>query len=254
MPAPSEQRARPETGLRIVVLAAFNIGQSLLNGLISYEQDWPDKIRLLAVSTDDAVEETAKISMKRRIWRFYPPEARLTQTASLIEVALQSGLPVYTGELKTDWFRRWLADCAPDLIVVTGCGQILDEEILAIPTLGAINFHPADLPAGHGAGAQPYQDLVERSDPWTRWTVHKMTTEVDAGPVIGVSCPIFAGDANGQVARDPEKVFQRMAEILPDMVAILLDEIIAQGPAIGPIDFEAKLSGEMKSRMRLPLE
>jgi len=253
LPAPDEQRVRSGSGLRVIVIAASNLGRGLLNGVISYEQERPDHIQMVAVSTDDAVEDTARIGMNKRIWRFYSSEDRLKQTADLIGDALQAGLPVYTGELKIDWFRDQLKEWMPDLIVVAGCGQILDKELLSIPRLGVINFHPADLPAGHGAGAQPYQDLADRADPWTRWTVHNMTTEVDAGPPIGVSCPIFAGDAQGKVTDNPNRLFMRMTEILPAMVEILLDEVIINESAPSEIDFVAQLPDELIRRMQLPL-
>ena len=192
--------------------------------------------------------------MRKRLWRFYSPEEKLTHTANLAETALKSGLPVYTGELKIDWFRKRLAKWAPDLIVVTGCGQVLDQNLLSIPKLGTINFHPADLPAGHEAGAQPFQDLVDRADPWTRWTVHEMTPEIDADPVIGVSCPVFVGDANGQVKLVGNKILERLTLLLPPMVSILLDEIASRDHAIGQIDFEARLPAELKNGMQLPLE
>lgn len=253
LPAPSEQCDRSESGLRVVVFAAFRIGIKLLDGVVCYERDRPDTIRPVAVSTDDAVEDVAKIGLQKRLWRFYSPEERLAQTADLIDLALKSSLPVFTGELKSEWFRNQLKEWAPDLIIVAGCGQILDEDLLTIPKLGTFNFHPADLPSGHGAGPQPYQDLVDRNDPWTRWTVHKVTPKVDSGPVVGVSCPIFVADAEGRVSSEPDKVLQRMAEIIPEMVEILFDSIAVAGNSTVAIDFEACLSEEIKQKMRSPL-
>ncbi len=136
---------------------------------------------------------------------------------------------------------------------MTGCGQILDADLIATPRLGVINFHPSDLRAGHGAGAQPYQDLLDRGDPWTRWTLHHMVPQVDAGPIIGQSCSIHAGDALGRVTRTPDALFTRMATLLPALVDILLQAVLEQDAPVGPVDFVAALPPDLIRQMQRPL-
>ena len=45
---------------------------------------------------------------------------------------------------------RWIAEQRPDIIFCFGFSQLLNKEILRIPTLGAIGYHPAGLPQNRG--------------------------------------------------------------------------------------------------------
>lgn len=251
-PAPSEMRTRQSAKLSVLVFAAYSLGEKMLQTLLARENAFPADFNLIAVCTDDAVDEHAKLSMRKRLWRHFEPEARFEITAGIIETALQAGLTVYTGELKIDWFRRQLETWNPDLVLVLGCGQLFDEELLSVPKHGVINFHPADLPAGHGAGAQPFRDLQQRDDPWTRWTVHKMVTELDAGPPIGVSCPINIGDAQGHVSGTAFQYIDRVSECVSDLVEILIDAILETDGPVNTVDFEQRLPTSLVRRLAEP--
>lgn len=253
LPAPRERQSRAAARLKVLAVAAFQVGEQMLQTLLSLEQQRPKDLQLVAVCTDDAVEDVAKISRRRRVWRFFEPEERFTMTEEVIETGLMAGLPVYTGELKIDWFRRKLLEWAPDVILVCGCGQLFDAELLAVPRFGVINFHPADLPSGHGAGAQPYRDLQERNDPWTRWTVHKMTTDLDAGPPLGTSCPIYVGDAKGRVTAPGQAFLKRMAMCVPALATILIDDLLRFKAVLSSINFQARLEEDLVKRLAQPL-
>lgn len=67
-------------------------------------------------------------------------------------LAEQYGLPVYQPQrIKRKAEVQRLRELQPDLILVTAYGQILSEEILAIPPLGCINMHASLLPRYRGA-------------------------------------------------------------------------------------------------------
>lgn len=44
----------------------------------------------------------------------------------------------------------WVIDRKPDLIICVGWSQLLKRELLKIPRLGVIGYHPADLPRNRG--------------------------------------------------------------------------------------------------------
>jgi methionyl-tRNA formyltransferase len=71
---------------------------------------------------------------------------------------------------------------ALDLILVTGCPRILGPEILAVPRLGALNFHPSRLPDYRGR--EPLFWALLRGEPTVAITVHHLTAEVDGGPIL----------------------------------------------------------------------
>jgi methionyl-tRNA formyltransferase len=163
---------------------------------------------------------------------------------------------VYTGEFKIEWFYRQLASWRPDVIIVCGCGQIFDAQILETPRHGVYNFHPSDLAHGHGAGAQPYEDILARQDPRTRWTVHRMSEEVDAGSIVGQSPDVLVADARGRIPRDAKRFYAKLKGVVGPMVTILVEELIRLGDGdqrIARIDFDKRLPAELKARLEEPI-
>ncbi len=71
---------------------------------------------------------------------------------------------------------------AADLLLVAGCAHVLGPELCAAPRLGALNFHPSRLPAYRGR--EPLFWALLRGEPIVAITVHRLTAEVDAGPIL----------------------------------------------------------------------
>ncbi len=153
LPSEEETCARTEAGLRVLAVTSFLYAPEVLEALIDYERAHPEQLSLAAVATDDAANAEAKIGLRKRVWKHYSQSSRITMEVETVETALRFGVPVYTGELKIDWFYRQLEVWRPDVILVCGCGQIFDDRILETPRHGVYNFHPSDLSHGHGAGA-----------------------------------------------------------------------------------------------------
>jgi folate-dependent phosphoribosylglycinamide formyltransferase PurN len=258
LPAREEARDRTEGGLRILAVTSFSLGLEVLGALLDYERTDPRRIHLAAVATDDPVNADAKIGLRKRIWKHYSQAERVAMEVATIETALQSGVPVYTGELKIEWFHRQFARWDPEVVVVCGCGQIFDDRILERPRHGVYNFHPSDLVHGHGAGPQPYEDNVARNDPWTRWTVHRMIREVDAGPVVGQSPDIYVADAAGRITPDPKRFYEKVKCVVGPMVTILVDHLLRLDDEAGDgramrIDFGDGLPEEVRARLGEPI-
>ncbi len=67
------------------------------------------------------------------------------------------------------------------------------------------NFHATPLPLGRGGG--PIENMILRGHTETVITAHRMTQEIDAGPIYGVSEPVsLAGTKNEILARFVEPV------------------------------------------------
>jgi methionyl-tRNA formyltransferase len=73
----------------------------------------------------------------------------------------------------------------PDLFVVVGYGQILKQELLDIPKLGAINIHASLLPKYRGAA--PMQRSLMAGEKKTGITIMKLVQEMDAGDILAQS-------------------------------------------------------------------
>jgi len=77
---------------------------------------------------------------------------------------------------------KFLKDLPADLFVVVSYGNLLSEEILAIPKYAAINIHASLLPAYRGAA--PINWAIMRGEKVTGLTIFKLVKEMDAGPIL----------------------------------------------------------------------
>jgi len=85
---------------------------------------------------------------------------------------------------------------APDLIVVASFGQILPDELLAIPRLGAVNIHSSLLPKYRGASPVAYAILNGEEE--TGVTSMLIVRKLDAGPILlQRALPIESEDTAG---------------------------------------------------------
>ena len=124
-----------------------------------------------------------------------PPQVGIA--TAILTSTLSAGIPAYTGEVKIDGFRRLLTEWRPDAIISCVFGQLIDTFVIEQPMYGMYSFHPSDLAHSHGAGIAPYDDFAARGVTRTVWTIHKVTEDVDGGPVVGHSPWIEVGDAWG---------------------------------------------------------
>lgn len=98
--------------------------------------------------------------------------------------------------LRDEAFLAKLRELAPDAIVTAAYGRILPADMLAIPTLAAINVHASLLPRWRGAA--PIQRALMAGDTVTGVTVMHMAEELDAGDIIlQTPVPIEPGDDFG---------------------------------------------------------
>jgi methionyl-tRNA formyltransferase len=87
--------------------------------------------------------------------------------------------------------HRWLADAAPDVLIVAAYGLILPQSVLDIPRglrdgwnprLSAINVHASLLPRWRGAA--PIARAIEAGDATTGITIMQMDAGLDTGPML----------------------------------------------------------------------
>ncbi len=99
------------------------------------------------------------------------------------EVALANGLPVLQPQsLRGAEAEETLRQLSPELLVVVAYGKILPENLLVIPTYGAVNVHASLLPKYRGSA--PIQWAVLNGDAATGVTTMYMAPEVDSGDII----------------------------------------------------------------------
>lgn len=254
LPAPDETPPSAEAGLRLLAISAYTYSLPLLAAIFDCRRAAPGKLRVVGLATDDPVNADAHIGLHKRIWKHYSEEERLVMETRTAETALAHGVPVFTGELKSPGFRALIDDWSPDAIVVCVCGQILDAPIIEAPRCGVYNLHPSDLAHGIGAGPTPYEAVVARGEPWSPWTIHRVTVDVDAGPIVGQSPPVRVGDAEGRVTPDPRRFYDRMGLPVGALVGALVAELVRRDGPVDRLDFDAAVTGELRAAIEAPLD
>lgn len=116
-------------------------------------------------------------------------------------LALELGLDIIQPEkLRAPEAMEKLHHWQPDLIVVAAFGQILREEVLALPAKGCINVHASLLPRWRGAA--PIQAAISAGDGETGITIMKMDRGVDTGAILSQrAIPIEEDDTGGSLTK-----------------------------------------------------
>ena len=98
------------------------------------------------------------------------------------QLALQKGIPVYQPARISREGLVDLKSLAPDLCVTAAYGQILSEEILAVPALGTVNVHASLLPAYRGSS--PANWAIIQGESTTGVTTMMTDKGIDTGDIL----------------------------------------------------------------------
>lgn len=102
---------------------------------------------------------------------------------SVYKTAQEAGVPAYQfNGSQQDKLYLAVKALNPDLIVVADYRYILKKEVLEIPKLGAINFHPSLLPRYRGRA--PVNWAIIRGEKEVGLTVHFIDNGVDNGDIL----------------------------------------------------------------------
>lgn len=142
---------------------------------------------------------------------------RVLRPGAIKAIAHAEGIPTLQPEKpRGEEFLAALRSFEPELSVVAAYGEILTEEVLALPACGSVNVHASLLPELRGAA--PVNWAIIRGHTRTGVTIMRMVRELDAGPVlyrVGVSLP-------------PDITAGELSEMLAEIGAAALVEALAQ--------------------------
>jgi methionyl-tRNA formyltransferase len=120
------------------------------------------------------------------------PKRRRSPTYLEVVAAVPPGVDVIVSNHPERW-AAMLAPLRPDLIISGGFPWRIPADVLALPRLGAINFHDALLPRHRGPNATGWAFRMDDTE--TGLTIHRITAEFDTGPVLAqVRVPITDDD------------------------------------------------------------
>ncbi|MCH7989347.1 MAG: methionyl-tRNA formyltransferase, partial [Planctomycetes bacterium] len=104
-----------------------------------------------------------------------------------------------------------------DLCVVAAYGQILSQDLLSIPRLGAINIHASLLPKYRGAA--PIQYAILNGEQETGITLFQIEPKLDAGLILGVEkTVIHPKETSGELE-------ERLRDVAADLTLRVIDQI-----------------------------
>jgi len=99
------------------------------------------------------------------------------------QIANSAKLPVLvTDSINSENVINRIKRAKPKLGIMADFGQIVGEQILAIPKYGVINIHPSLLPLHRGPS--PIQETILSGDKITGVTLILAVRKMDAGPII----------------------------------------------------------------------
>ena len=162
-------------------------------------------------------------------------------------------------ELRTQEFRLFLSDLAPEIIIVAAYGKILRNDVLDLPKFGCVNVHASLLPRWRGAS--PVHAAILHGDPKTGVTIMKMDTGIDTGAIISQkSLELADNETTGTLT---DRLADLGAALLVETLPQYLDGSISPRPqndenatyaglikkSDGLIDFQ-KSAAEIERRVR----
>jgi len=139
------------------------------------------------------------------------------------EKSLSRGLPpLQPSRIRAPGAVEEIAGLRPDLLVVMAYGQILPQQLLDVPRLGALNLHASLLPRHRGAA--PVHAAILSGDRESGITVMWMDAGLDTGDILlQRPCAVKNDDTAGML-------HDRLAQLAPPALAAAL-ELIRAGRA-----------------------
>ena len=214
-----------EASLRIVVAGAVSTTRLTLEALIRHGADVVGALQLRPES-----------------------EHTVTGFEALDRIAGPAGIPCVTFRNINDAdIVQQVRDWQPDLMFVVGLSQLVRGDMMSIPRLGSVGFHPTFLPAGRGRAPLAWLTLDNAPGAATFFLIDD---GVDSGPIF-VQQPfeITPDDYAGNVAAKLEAaITAALDRWLPELLAGVWnpqpqDEVLAtyngrRGPDDGLIDWQ----------------
>lgn len=121
---------------------------------------------------------------KKNIVGIVPPAPSHQMHELMVETALQNGIKsvFFEKTLQEQSFLEGLRELNPDIGVVFTFDHRIPKEVLEIPKLGFINYHPSLLPEYRGGSPLFY--AIANRDKKTGITIHYMDESFDTGDII----------------------------------------------------------------------
>ena len=135
-----------------------------------------------------------------------------------------------------------LAPYDADLFWVFGFLRILPQEVFGMPPFGTVNAHAGLLPKYRGPN--PIGWAFRNDDGQIGWTIHRVTSEVDGGPILAQGALPYGDDD------EFESMVPRWAGMLPQLAMHALARIVARDPGDPQDESQAGYAGAFEPEWR----
>jgi methionyl-tRNA formyltransferase len=175
----------------------------------------------IALAGEEAAGVQALRLLKRRgheVVTVFTDSRGAGSSASVASTAESLGVPVRAAsEVRGPAPADWLREQQVELLLSVHARHLIHADLLAAPALGAFNMHPGPLPECAGLDVQSWA-LYEGADRHGV-TLHHMTPEFDAGPIVFADAFDLRADDTGlsvliQCVRRGLKLVERLLELL----------------------------------------
>lgn len=189
--------------MKIVYLGSGDIGVPTLRWLVSAAD-----IELAAVVTQPDRPAGRGLQLK---------------PGAIKQIATASGIPVLQPtRVRVPESVALIAELHPDLLVVMAYGQILPQDLLDVPRLGALNLHASLLPRHRGAA--PVHAAILAGDERSGITAMWMDAGLDTGDILlSRECGIDREETAGSL-------HDKLAQLAPAALADALELIRSGSP------------------------
>ncbi|MGK2946347.1 MAG: bifunctional UDP-4-amino-4-deoxy-L-arabinose formyltransferase/UDP-glucuronic acid oxidase ArnA [Candidatus Malihini olakiniferum] len=137
---------------------------------------------------------------------------------SVARIAARTGIPVYAPEdVNHPRWSKHICALAPQAIFSFYYRRVLSEEILQCAPLKAFNLHGSLLPKYRGRS--PLNWVLINGETQTGVTLHRMTSEPDAGPIVAQSRVNIAYDDNAPTLH--HKLCESAKNLLRDILPVI---------------------------------
>lgn len=156
---------------------------------------------------------------------------------------------IYVKNINEPESRTYIQQKKPDLILCLGWSQLLDEEILKIPAVGCIGFHPAKLP--YNRGRHPLIWALALGLESTASTFFYMDAHADTGAIVSQrELPIsYEDDAASLYHKVMNVAVDQLEEIMNDLEKNTLQKLPQEIGAGNVWRKRGKRDGEIDWRM-----
>jgi methionyl-tRNA formyltransferase len=170
------------------------------------------------------------------------PKRRRSSTYLEVVAAVTPGVDVIVSNHPERW-AAMLAPLRPDLIISAGFPWRIPADVLALPRLGAINFHDAILPRHRGPNATGWAFRMDDTE--TGLTIHRLGSEFDTGPVLAqVRVPITDDD-------DMSTLMAKMVNHAPGLLRQALERVARGDPGDVQDESQATEAGLFEDAWRI---